>query len=587
MRTRPALSLLAVALALAAGCAQSPSKPPEPSQGARAAAARNSLTTARYQRSQGDLAMAEQVLRRGLVIAPDDAALERALAGVLVELGRSAEAGPHLRRADALDPPPPPPPDAPLARGGDGVLVVLLPPVAGDRVPREWPDDTVAATLERRIEKRLPDAKLAHADPESVSAARAWLPRFEPRMVLSLRVERAYCGESQKDGRFGMAWLRVAAEVAGDTSAGPTLARALVSEPRLAGGCLSEVVSRALEEAFALPMVESAFARSEGGAAGGSAWSAGAVRTLFPGLGLRIDKQLQSGRAALASGRLEPALAAFERAAKIDPEDPDVRAYVEEASSTIALAKQIKPRGGKRSAVLEPSWSPSERAAADALLAEERRRRDDLLALLAVLDEDLHVPPPDTLALLRKSEVPDRKGFGPKLARERAGGEIEARAVYAPDGSVLSRYYFKRGAALPLLREEDTSHDGRPDRWIGYQDGVRREIWEDGRGAGRPDVHIVFAGDGLPLERIEVDDDGNGKPERVFGYTRGRLTEERRDTNHDGILDRFDRLDENGTVVLREEDLDANGTIDVRSIYSAGRLVRRELATPSLAPDDT
>ena len=50
------------------------------------------------------------------------------------------------------------------------------------------------------------------------------------------------------------------------------------------------------------------------------------------------------------------------------------------------------------------------------------------------------------------------------------------------------------------------------------------------------------------------------------------------------MLDRFDRLDENGDLVLREEDIDANGSIDVRSIYSAGRLVRRELATPALDP---
>ena len=113
---------------------------------------------------------------------------------------------------------------------------------------------------------------------------------------------------------------------------------------------------------------------------------------------------------------------------------------------------------------------------------------------------------------------------------------------------------------------------------------MRREIWEDGRGRGRPDVHLSFAAAGDPLERIEIDDDGNGKPERVFLYTLGKLTGESRDTNRDGVLDRFDRLDENGDLVLREEDTDADGTIDVRSIYSAGRLVRRQLATPNLDP---
>jgi Flp pilus assembly protein TadD len=584
-RTFPRRALVALGVALAAlasGCAPPPAAPAGPSPGARAVAARHSLETARQHRSQGELALAESVLRHGLATAPDEAALHRALAGVLIELGRSAEAEPHLRRADALDPPPAPPPDAPLPRSARGLLVVLIPPIAGDRVPQSWPDDAVAGTLQRRLARRLPDARVAHADPETVAAARAWLARFEPRAVISLQVERAYCGESHKDGRFGMAWLRVAAEIPADSSAGAAQVRTQVPEPRLAGGCLSEVSARALEEALELPLVNSAWARAETAGARRAPWTTPALRTLFPGLSRRIDAQVQSGRSALASGRLAPAAAAFERAARIDPEDLDVRAYLEETRSTLALAKQIQ--GGSRAPTLDPSWSPSERAAADALLADERRRRDELLALIAVLDEDLRVPPAATLATLRVSPVPAGKSFGPRLARERAGGEIEARAVHAPDGSVLSRYFFARGAPLPVLREEDTSRDGKPDRWIGYQDGTRREIWEDGRGRGRPDVHLLFAEGGEPLERIELDEDGNGQPERVFSYTRGRLTGESRDTNRDSKLDRFDRLDENGNLVLREEDVNADGAIDVRSIYSAGRLVRRQLAAPEQDP---
>lgn len=576
------LAALVALAALAGGCAGPPAAPAGPGPGARAVAARHSLETARQHRSQGELALAESVLRHGLATAPDEAALHRALAGVLIELGRSAEADPFLRRADALDPPPAPPPDAPLPRSAQGLLVVLIPPIAGDRVPQSWPDDAVAGTLQRRLARRLPEARVAHADPETVAAARSWLARFQPRAVISLQVERAYCGESRKDGRFGMAWLRVAAEIPADSSAGAAQVRTQVPEPRLAGGCLSEVSARALEEALALPLVESAWARAETAGARRTPWTTPALRTLFPGLGRRIDAELQKGRSALASGRLAPAAAAFERAARIDPEDLDVRAYLEETRSTLALAKQIQ--GGSRAPTLDPSWSPSERAAADAMLADERRRRDELLALIAVLDEDLRVPPAATLASLRASPVPAGKSFGSRLARERAGSEIEARAVHAPDGSVLSRYFFARGAPLPVLREEDTTRDGKPDRWIGYQDGTRREIWEDGRGRGHPDVHLLFAEGGEPLERIELDDDGDGQPERVFSYTRGKLTGESRDTNRDSKLDRFDRLDENGNLVLREEDVNADGTIDVRSIYSAGRLVRRQLAVPEPDP---
>jgi hypothetical protein len=93
----------------------------------------------------------------------------------------------------------------------------------------------------------------------------------------------------------------------------------------------------------------------------------------------------------------------------------------------------------------------------------------------------------------------------------------------------------------------------------------------------------MFAAAGEPLERIELDDDGNGRPERVFSYTLGKLTGESRDTDRDGVLDRFDRLDESGNLVLREEDVNADGVIDVRSVYRAGRLVQRQLAAP---PED-
>ena len=47
-----------------------------------------------------------------------------------------------------------------------------------------------------------------------------------------------------------------------------------------------------------------------------------------------------------------------------------------------------------------------------------------------------------------------------------------------------------------------------------------------------------------------------------------------------GLLDTFDQLDREGRVDLREEDLDGDGAIDVRSFYRAGRLVRRELSQP-------
>ena len=70
-------------------------------------------------------------------------------------------------------------------------------------------------------------------------------------------------------------------------------------------------------------------------------------------------------------------------------------------------------------------------------------------------------------------------------------------------------------------------------------------------------------------------------------YVNGRLRVEARDTNDDGRLDRFDRFDDRGRVVMQEEDRNADGRIDVRSIYRAGKLVRREFSDPDHIPDDT
>jgi hypothetical protein len=193
-------------------------------------------------------------------------------------------------------------------------------------------------------------------------------------------------------------------------------------------------------------------------------------------------------------------------------------------------------------------------------------------------------PPPELLATLRPTEPRD-PGPGLALARERAGGDVEARALYAPDGTVLAVYYFAARAprgSPPVLREEDTRERGRPDRWIGYQDGVRRDVFEDTQDRGSPDLHLVFADGGHALERIEIDADGNARPERVFRYAEGRLRSESRDTNGDGRLDRTEVFGADGLVELRSEDLNGDGDVDVRTTYRNGRIVRREVLSPDL-----
>jgi tetratricopeptide (TPR) repeat protein len=578
---------VAILVLVAAGACRgvSPAGPaPANDLAARERFARRSLEEARAFRSQRRLPQAEGALRRGLTAQPDAADLHRTLARVLEDLGRSEEAEAHWRRADEIDPPPPPPPDRPLDLPSRGALLILLAPEPSDehpqRVARDWPRGVVAETLERRLRVRLPEATLVHAEAETVARAREWLSAQAPRAAISLRADRAYCGESLKDGAFALAWLRVASGVPGTPSRGPEWVREVVSEPRPEHDCESEALARALEAALDLPAAEAALRAPR---QAGATWSTETLRALFPALGRRIREQIDAGRRRLASGDLAAAEEAFLRAARIDPEDPELRAYLQEVEATLALSRSLPGTSEADPDTLDPRLTATQRAALEARLAEERRRRDDLLAALAVVEEAAQLPPEGVLAALPPTMLPDPDAFGPVLARSRAGGDVEVRSAFAPGGALLARYYFPIGAELPVLREEDSDRDQRPDRWIGYEGSSRREIWEDARGTGRPDVRLLFAPGGTPLERIELDGDGDGRPERVFDYAEGVLRVDSNDTDGDGVLDRFDHFDAQGELELREEDLDGDGRIDLRSIFRAGKLTRRKVATPEPA----
>ncbi|MDJ0852544.1 MAG: hypothetical protein QNK04_29585 [Myxococcota bacterium] len=578
-------SLLHVGLLVLAASAAPASEPRwvgvpevrEPSASDRARVARQKLETGRSLLRSGKPELAVAALRRGLEFEPEHAALYRALTRAFEALEQPEDAARARARADAIEPPPPPPPAEPVSMSSRGLVVVLLPPVEGrDRVPRAWPEGDAARTLEARLGIRLPAAKVVHADFESVAAARTWLADRGVRAALSLRVERIYCGDTVKDGRFGIATLRGAAERPGRASSRPLVGRTVLDDPRLPTGCRAEVVARALEEVLAQQALTDTLARAQGS---GGTWQTAAIRTLFPGLGERIDAELAEGERLLSQGRLELAAEVFRRAERIDPDDAAVHTYLREALATLALSRELSARGREADAgVLEPRFSAAQIASLEARLAEERRLRDELLATLAVMDEDARLPPARVLASLRPVEVRDPGGFGPTLARTRAGGEVVARAAFAPDGDPIAVYYFPAGDDLPVLREEDLSQDGRADRWIAYAGIARSEIWEAGRDTGRPDLRIVFTGEGQRISRVELDADSDGIPENVFRYRRGAVASEARDTRGDGRLDTFDHFDRDGNVVLREEDLDGDGQIDVRSHYEQGRLKRRELA---------
>ena len=53
-----------------------------------------------------------------------------------------------------------------------------------------------------------------------------------------------------------------------------------------------------------------------------------------------------------------------------------------------------------------------------------------------------------------------------------------------------------------------------------------------------------------------------------------------RDTSGDGRFDEIDHFDPDGSLAMRESDVDKDGVIDVRTAYRSGRMVRREIMNP-------
>ena len=67
--------------------------------------------------------------------------------------------------------------------------------------------------------------------------------------------------------------------------------------------------------------------------------------------------------------------------------------------------------------------------------------------------------------------------------------------------------------------------------------------------------------------RVEIDENTDGRPERILHYSGGALSRAARDTNGDGNLDTFDRLDAPGRGTLGEGEVDGDGGIAVRRGY--------------------
>jgi hypothetical protein len=335
-------------------------------------------------------------------------------------------------------------------------------------------------------------------------------------------------------------------------------------------------------------------------------WRRAGLRRLFPSIEKRVAQYIEEGRRELALGQLLEARAAFEEASSIDADDMDTRSFLGEVDQTLELSRQLARRrdegnetpGEDSWTELESQLSPEQHRALETQLESERALRDELLVTLEALGAGDDAPEAATLASLRPGRVGEADEKGPIRARASleatsagpaepttGSAALDTRVLYGPDGGLMARYYFAEGEAQPLLKEEDSSGDGELDRWVAYRAGKRKEVWEERRGGQLPDLHMVYDDEGKRLERIELDHSRDGWPEQLFIYRDARLRSESRDTIGDGRYDKIEHFDEDGRLALREEDLNHDGQIDVRTAYRNGRMVRREIMNPEIVSD--
>lgn len=569
--------LLGFALLIAAcqGVDYTPNNEPVP-EASRARYVKRRLEDALAFRAQKRFEAAEHQLRLALARDPDHARAHALLARTLEDLGRSDEAAVHAARARQLAPEPAEADAGPLVSDASGVLVIVIgaPETAPEASERRSNAGDVAharATLASRVRVRLPRAIVTEAFPASAAEAERWIEDHARRGALSLRIDELRCAESAKDGPFALAGLTIVTATGGALPDEPARVRASDDDPPRPPGCFDVALARALDAALRLPEVARLLAAPAGPLPG--AWPALAARALLPLREAQVAAEIARGRDAAQRPAPEPDAAAVVASAERERASESARAPLHREASQADAAAAADP----------------ETQALEAEVAVERRRRDELLAALRVDELHQRAPLPEEIAVLRVVAVDDLDGLGARLARERAAGRpIEARVLVAPDGATLARFYFEaappdgRTSITPLLREEDTDLDGIADRWTAYADGRPHEIWEDRGASGHANAHILLAPDGASTQVIEIDMDGNERPERVFHYTSGRLVAGDADTNGDGRLDRFEHFDDAGELVTRDEDLDGDGQIDVHSEFRRGKLLRRELRDASV-----
>jgi hypothetical protein len=238
---------------------------------------------------------------------------------------------------------------------------------------------------------------------------------------------------------------------------------------------------------------------------------------------------------------------------------------------------------------------------------------------LAIFDsEDIEIPDPTSgssrsLAVTKRSLDADRDGkpeeirYFDKMSRE----IIRKVADRDFDGTIDAWQTYSGG--LVVERKLDENGDTRVDVWEKYQDGRMIERIIDRNGNGREDAFYTFSDGSLIEERHDRNDDGN--LDLVVEYQERRKTRSREDRDKNGTIDTwtsyavvgnrevparierdsndsgkvdivetFDTSSGEPILAKREEDKNGDGKPDVTSSYRNGKLHRREISDPDLAP---
>jgi hypothetical protein len=166
------------------------------------------------------------------------------------------------------------------------------------------------------------------------------------------------------------------------------------------------------------------------------------------------------------------------------------------------------------------------------------------------------------------------------------------KGYYDEDGRVAVIEYDSSGDGNPdhiahyddrrqiRLIEIDEDHDAWVDRWEHYDAaGVLEKVGRWRREKGHADEWTFRGPDGLPA-RIEYDDGGDGKVNRVEIFREGVVARVETDSSGDGRIDRWQYWG-GGRLASEELDTDGDGTPDRRLVFGPGaRLLRVEPVTP-------